>query len=269
MPSAEQAYHSGVREPSHRRAEHDVSTRRALQDAALHLAETQGIAATTVDQIAELAGVSRRTFFRYFASKLDAAIGDHVERVRLFRRLLAAPAGNRGPIEHCFAAAQGVLEPVWADPELLRRRYRTIRKDPALRDHTRATDGEFERLVAAQVEPAFPGPAGSLHARMFAAAGLAAVNYTVEEWATRDDVDAAAEIAAAFADLERAAMHWIVPSAAEAVTSVVVLTTSLDPASTLRLVQDAVRNAPSRTAPAAGSGPVANGSAPVANGSTP
>lgn len=236
-----------MREPSRRRIDHDARTRRSLQDSALQLAESRGISATTVDQIAELAGVSRRTFFRYFASKLDAAIGDHVERVELFRQLLDAPVGSRGPIEHCFAAAQGVLAPVWADPALFRRRYRVIRTDRALRDHTRATDGEFERLVADAVAPAFPGPLGTLHAKMFAAAGLAAVNHIIEEWATRDDVDAPAEVAAAFEELDRAAARWTTPPRGEAVTSLVVLATELDPGTALRLVQDAVRYGTTRS----------------------
>lgn len=42
---------------------------RAIRDAAMGLFDDQGFEATTVEQIAEAAGVSRATFFNYFGSK--------------------------------------------------------------------------------------------------------------------------------------------------------------------------------------------------------
>ena len=54
--------------PSRRRA-HKLRTERALQQAALDLFAQQGYDATTTDEIADRAGVSHRTFFRYFPTK--------------------------------------------------------------------------------------------------------------------------------------------------------------------------------------------------------
>jgi AcrR family transcriptional regulator len=51
------------------REEHKTRTRQALQEAALKLFATQGYDTTTIDDIAALAGVSTRTFFRYFPTK--------------------------------------------------------------------------------------------------------------------------------------------------------------------------------------------------------
>src|SRR5437868_9439910 len=45
--------------------------RSAIWDAAVDLFVSRGFEQTTVDDIAQAAGVSRRTFFRYFASKSD------------------------------------------------------------------------------------------------------------------------------------------------------------------------------------------------------
>ena len=45
--------------------------REAIWNAAIDLFTKQGFDETTVDDIAEAAGVSRRSFFRYFASKDD------------------------------------------------------------------------------------------------------------------------------------------------------------------------------------------------------
>lgn len=55
--------------PPSRRQEHKLRTERALQQAALELFAKDGYDTTTTDEIAEKAGVSARTFFRYFPTK--------------------------------------------------------------------------------------------------------------------------------------------------------------------------------------------------------
>jgi AcrR family transcriptional regulator len=55
--------------PLGRRESAKEATRRSLQDAATTLFEERGYAGTTVRDIAEVAGVTERTFFRYFGSK--------------------------------------------------------------------------------------------------------------------------------------------------------------------------------------------------------
>lgn len=54
-----------------RREASKQATRQALQDAAAHLFADQGYEHTTVRDIAAAAGVTERTFFRYFESKED------------------------------------------------------------------------------------------------------------------------------------------------------------------------------------------------------
>jgi len=52
-----------------RREKHKSRTRQALRQAALELFAAQGFDTTTTEEIAERAGVSVRTFFRYFPTK--------------------------------------------------------------------------------------------------------------------------------------------------------------------------------------------------------
>ncbi len=61
---------SGLRERKKRR------TRETLRREAFRLFELHGYAQTTVDQIAEAAEISPRTFFRYFPSKESVLIND-------------------------------------------------------------------------------------------------------------------------------------------------------------------------------------------------
>lgn len=63
-------------------------TRKAVQaeliDVAQDLFVEQGFEATTVDQIATAAGMSRRSFFRYFASKEALVGGKHEAMIEIF-----------------------------------------------------------------------------------------------------------------------------------------------------------------------------------------
>ena len=79
--------------------------RDAIWDAAIELFLAKGFDETTVEDIAAGAGVSRRTFFRYFASKNDLlgqGILDYAGALR--ETILACPAG--------FPATQVVREAV-------------------------------------------------------------------------------------------------------------------------------------------------------------
>jgi AcrR family transcriptional regulator len=70
-------------------------TRARITDAALTLFAGHGYAETTIDQIAEAAGVSRRTVFHHFATK-DAILFDHlvVRREGMLRRLDERPSSE-------------------------------------------------------------------------------------------------------------------------------------------------------------------------------
>ena len=67
-----------------------VTSRGELELVALDLFAERGFDHTTVDDVAEAAGIGRRTFFRYFASKNDVVWGDFDAALETFRAQLAA-----------------------------------------------------------------------------------------------------------------------------------------------------------------------------------
>lgn len=95
------------------RARKKADTRRALSDAALHLAVTRGVDNMTREDIAAMAGVSLRTFTNYFSGKYEAIAFRQSERLRRsideFRRRSDEPLWT--------AITNAVLAPLTEDLE--------------------------------------------------------------------------------------------------------------------------------------------------------
>jgi len=71
--------------------------RRMIMDAALGLFVKQGFDDTTVDQIADAAGISRRSFFRYFANKGDLLAHEVVTYGLVLSEAIAHCPGGYSP----------------------------------------------------------------------------------------------------------------------------------------------------------------------------
>src|SRR3954469_20811516 len=73
-----------------READPESDARVRIAAAARDLFAAQGYERTTVEAIAERAGVARRTFFRHFRSKDEAIFPDHARIAELVETHLAA-----------------------------------------------------------------------------------------------------------------------------------------------------------------------------------
>jgi len=82
-----------------------LATWRAIQSAALQLFDEQGYEATTVEQIAAAANVSRATFFNYFAGKDATLLDQDPEERREWRALIA----ERPPDEPLWDSLSAIL----------------------------------------------------------------------------------------------------------------------------------------------------------------
>jgi AcrR family transcriptional regulator len=89
-----------------------LDTRRALSDAALKLAFEHGFDNVTREAIAELAGVSLRTFNNYFTGKYEALAYRQTERLR---RSIAVLRQRPTDEPLWTSIAESVLEPLEAD----------------------------------------------------------------------------------------------------------------------------------------------------------
>lgn len=87
-----------------------AKVREDIIHASISLFEKRGYEQTTVDMISAAAGVSTRTFFRYFPSKDLAAFPLHLEYVATFRKLLKKGRKGRTPLETVRQGLKGIAE---------------------------------------------------------------------------------------------------------------------------------------------------------------
>jgi AcrR family transcriptional regulator len=160
--------------------------RLTVVDQALRLFAEQGYDATTVDEIAEAAGISRRTFFRQFRSKEDVIFADHEFQLVQAGEFLAATQGD--PWEAVCAAVVQVFERFTQWREIAERRYRVVRRVPALRDREIVTAFRYERLFTDYLRDRLPD-VPDLARVQFTAAVTATHNYLLRRM-VRGDSDA-------------------------------------------------------------------------------
>lgn len=157
--------------------------RAQLTAAAITLFSTNGYERTTVDEIAEAAGVARRTFFRYFRSKEDAVFPDHDDCLRRAREHLSAADPARPPFPVMGGAAHLVLAMYAADPTLAVARYRVTREVEVLREREITTTSRYQRVFVEYLHRRL-GERG--HERLLqevaAATVVATHNFVLRQW---------------------------------------------------------------------------------------
>lgn len=84
--------------------------RAEIVSAARRLFLRYGYAETSVEQVAEAAGVSPRTVFRHFPRKEDLVFHRHAEEIGRFRRLLDEQPADRPTVDALLDALLGLLQ---------------------------------------------------------------------------------------------------------------------------------------------------------------
>jgi AcrR family transcriptional regulator len=157
--------------------------RDSLVRAAFQLFLERGFEQTTIDDIVSLAGVGRRSFFRYFPSKEDVVFPDHEGcLVEMTEFLRDAPVDGDAVAQVCDASRL-VLRMYAADPVFSVQRYRLTREVPGLRAHELSVVWRYERALAEHLRQRGADRAdGALRADVVAAAVVAAHNHALRTW---------------------------------------------------------------------------------------
>lgn len=157
--------------------------REALVAAAFELFLERGFEQTTIDDIVALAGVGRRSFFRYFPAKEDVVFPDHERSLAEMTEFLESGAGDEDPVKHACDAARLVLRMYAEQPSFSVQRYRLTRKVPGLRAYELSVVWRYEHTLAHYLRGRFADrPDGALRADVIAAAVVAAHNHALRTW---------------------------------------------------------------------------------------
>ena len=160
-------------------------TRARVERAALDLFTLRGFENVTTDEVADTAGISRRTFFRYYATKADAVWGDFSDHVARLEQRLAASDPAEPVLASVCAAYVEVNDYADADLPLLRERMQLILTEPALLAHSQLRFAEVDRAVARHVAGRTGASPPDLVPRLVAATTRSTSAKRSWEWARR------------------------------------------------------------------------------------
>jgi AcrR family transcriptional regulator len=194
-----------------------------LVDAAFELFDERGYEQTTVDDIAERAGVGRTTFFRNYRSKEDVIFPDHEHLIELIRERLATSTDSTA-IVAVSEAVRLVLLRYIEEGERARQRYALTSRVATLRDREIATVARYQRVFREFIAGWMGPSAGSaLRAELMAAAVVAAHNHVLRRWLRGDTPNPLEELDTAM--LQVVALFSSATSPAGEGTTVIVLHT--------------------------------------------
>lgn len=159
-------------------------TREALRAAAFRLFRVRGFDRTTVDDIALEAGVSRTTFFRYFATKEGVIFDRGREIGEVFRRWVAERPRHENPFEAFEGALLALAREASADPDLARESLELqdlFERNPALKKRQAEHRDEQIALVAQALADRDGRPVDVEH-RLAAGLGVLVSDLVRERW---------------------------------------------------------------------------------------
>src|SRR6201997_2967833 len=147
---------------------------RELQVIALRLFTTQGFENTTIEQIAAEAGVSERTFFRYFSSKASVLWTEFETEVETIRSSLASAPDDVPLMDAVRGAVVAANHYQAADVPEMRMRMHLIATVPALSFSAAEHYEAWERAISEFAGRRLDQPPDSLHPLTIGRAALAA-----------------------------------------------------------------------------------------------
>ncbi len=178
-----------------------LRTRRALADAALRLFTEKGFDATTLEELADDAEVSKSTFSRVFPAKEAAGIEAEAE---LWTAYLAAleDGGLSGPVldwlHGTLATTAAGLDPGWDERFLATRRL--IAAEPALLRYTEHYRAQVREQIAAALAARLSLEEEDLRLHILAEIVMTAWSLSGRAWVRRGGKGGRAALLAGFAD---------------------------------------------------------------------
>jgi TetR/AcrR family transcriptional regulator, regulator of mycofactocin system len=184
-----------------RRGRPPSTSRRELQRIALRLFAANGFDNTTIEQIAAEAGVSERTFFRYFTTKASVLWAEFESEVLAIRDALADVPESVPMMDAIRTAVVAANHYRAEDVPEMRMRMALIATEPALSFGAAEHYAHWEQAVSDFAARRLGLPAESLYPLAVGRTVLAACRAAYDRWSDRADNDLPAYLDAALSAL--------------------------------------------------------------------
>lgn len=162
----------------------EPNARGRLEQAALELYGERGFEQTTVAEIAARAGLTERTFFRYFADKREVLFWGAGALQEFLVDAVAGAPDSAAPIDAVAAALEAAGSLFQERRESARQRQRIIAANPELRERELI---KLATLAAAIAEVLRQRGASHPAATLTAEAGIAVFRVAFERWVDEGD----------------------------------------------------------------------------------
>jgi AcrR family transcriptional regulator len=189
--------------PAGLRGRKRAETHARIQVEAMRLFLERGFEATTLDDIAAAAGVSRRSLFHYFDSKEEIVFSTKAD----FPDLIADAVGRRPAGEPLLDMVENALTDMATHYQSTQARdfARLIRDTPALAAGDQGKWEKVERVLAKALADRKSLPETDLACRVTAATAIGILKLAVEAWLAGGEAGPERHGKAAFAALRRIA----------------------------------------------------------------
>jgi AcrR family transcriptional regulator len=157
-----------------------------LQQAALELYAERGFEPTAVADIAERAGLTERTFFRYFADKREVLFAGSSDLLDMIASGVANAPASLPPLDAVAIGLQAAGSFFEDRREYARRRQAVIAANTSLQERELI---KLASLAAAVAEALRDRGASDLAATLTAEAGVAVFKIAFERWVGSEDRD--------------------------------------------------------------------------------
>jgi mycofactocin system transcriptional regulator len=172
-----------------RRGRPPSTSRRELQLIALQMFTERGFENTTIEQITTEAGVSERTFFRYFTTKASVLWAEFETEVETIRATLAAVPDDMPMMDAIRGAVVAANHYRAEDVPEMRQKMNLIATVPALSFSAAGHYEAWERAVREFAGRRLGQPAESLYPLAVGRATLAVCRAAYDRWSVRADND--------------------------------------------------------------------------------
>ncbi|MFI5302692.1 MAG: TetR family transcriptional regulator [Polyangiales bacterium] len=184
-------------EDSGLRAKKKAAVYKHLTDAAFRLFGECGFERTTIDDLAKGAGVSPRTFFRYFESKEDVVLGWLLRLGDELAANVATRPKSEAPWTALKHAAHDAIAPHTGDRAQTLRLLRLLSDTPSLRARHLEKQAAWQQAIAVEVAKRMGvDPKRAIEPRLYASQALAVLQLATESWAARGGKGDLAEVVA-------------------------------------------------------------------------